>query len=76
MTKIRDEVDAHNRMVQAFLLVCVLLVFYMNMQVLVEIVDLPKTFNTVYGIGPGNRLDSEMSVYMKSQGWPEQAQVG
>lgn len=48
----------------------------MNMQVLVEIVDLPKTFNTVYGIGPGNRLDSEMSVYMKSQGWPEQAQVG
>ena len=63
-------------LIYASLLVCVLPILHVNMQVLVEIVDLPKTFNTVYGIGPGNRLDSEMSVYMKSQGWPEQAQVG
>eukprot|EP01038_Epipyxis_sp_PR26KG_P005467 gene5467-7570_t len=46
------------------------------MRVLVEIVDLPKSFNQVYGIGPGNNLDSEILIYMKSQGWPERVQVG
>ena len=37
--------------------------------------DIPKTFNNVYGIGPGTRLDAEISVYMKSQGWPVRVQV-
>ena len=46
------------------------------MRVLVECVDLPKTFNNVYGIGPGSKLDSEILVYMKSMGWPERVQVG
>jgi hypothetical protein len=41
-----------------------------------EVVDLPKSFNNVYGIGPGTRLDTEILVYMKSQGWPERVQVG
>ena len=44
-------------------------------QVLSEVVDIPKTFNNVYGIGPGTRLDAEISVYMKSQGWPVRVQV-
>ena len=38
--------------------------------------DLPKAYNNVYGIGPGTRLDAEILVYMKSQGWPERVQVG
>jgi len=46
------------------------------MRVLVEIVDLPKTFNSVYGMGKGNNIDSEIQVYMKAQGWPERIQVG
>jgi len=46
------------------------------MRVLVEVVDLPKTFNSVYGIGPGTQLDTEILVYMKAQGWPERVQVG
>lgn len=46
------------------------------MRVLAESVDLPKTFGQVYGIGAGSRLDSEILVYMKSQGWPERVQVG
>ena len=46
------------------------------MRVLVETVDIPKTFNSVYGIGPGTIIDSEVLVYMKSQGWPERVQVG
>jgi hypothetical protein len=46
------------------------------MRVLAEIIDLPKTFNQVYGIGKGNNIDSEIQVYMKSQGWPERVQVG
>ena len=45
------------------------------LQVLSEVVDIPKTFNNVYGIGPGTRLDAEISVYMKSQGWPVRVQV-
>ena len=44
-------------------------------QVLVEIVDLPKSYNTVYGIGPGTRLDAEISVYMKAMNWPDRVQV-
>jgi hypothetical protein len=43
--------------------------------VLAEVVDIPKTFNSVYGIGPGTKLDAEISVYMKSQGWPVRVQV-
>jgi len=46
------------------------------MRVLTESVDIPKTFNAVYGVGPGTRLDTEILVYMKSQGWPERIQVG
>lgn len=46
------------------------------MRVIIEVVDLPKTFNKVYGIGPGSRVDSEILVYMKSQGWPERVQIG
>ena len=46
------------------------------MRVLIEAVDIPKTFNSVYGIGPGTIIDSEVLVYMKSQGWPERVQVG
>jgi hypothetical protein len=45
-------------------------------QVLSETVDLPKTYNTVYGIGPGSAIDSEILVFMKSRGWPERVQVG
>ena len=41
-----------------------------------ESVDLPKTFNTVYGIGPGTALDAEIHVFMKSKGWSERIQVG
>lgn len=37
--------------------------------------DLAKTFDTVYGIGAGSNLDTEILVYMKSQGWPERIQV-
>lgn len=44
-------------------------------QVLAEAVDLPKTYNNVYGIGAGTTLDSEILIYMKSQGWPERIQV-
>jgi hypothetical protein len=40
-----------------------------------EIVDIPKTFNSVYGVGGGTLLDAEVHVYMKSQGWPERTQV-
>ena len=35
------------------------------MRVLIECVDLPKTFSNVYGIGPGSAVDSEILVYMK-----------
>lgn len=45
-------------------------------RVLSEAVDIPKTFNNVYGIGPGSRLDAEILIYMKSRGWPERVQVG
>ena len=46
------------------------------MRVLTEVIDLPKSFNNVYGIGGGSRLDAEILIYMKSQGWPERVQVG
>ncbi len=39
------------------------------MRIFVEIVDLPKSFNNVYGVGPGTALDTEILVYMKSQGY-------
>jgi hypothetical protein len=48
----------------------------LNGQILVELVDLPKSFDHVYGVGPGTRMDAEILVYMKSQGWPERVQVG
>lgn len=46
------------------------------MRILVESVDIPKTFDAVYGVGPGTAVDTEILVYMKSQGWPERVQVG
>lgn len=46
-----------------------------TLQVLAEVVDLPKTFNQVYGIGPGTGLDAEIVTYMKSRGWSERVQV-
>eukprot|EP00607_Mallomonas_marina_P001053 CAMPEP_0182427596 /NCGR_PEP_ID=MMETSP1167-20130531/18898_1 /TAXON_ID=2988 /ORGANISM="Mallomonas Sp, Strain CCMP3275" /LENGTH=294 /DNA_ID=CAMNT_0024609941 /DNA_START=202 /DNA_END=1086 /DNA_ORIENTATION=- len=45
-------------------------------RVIVECVDLVKTFNKVYSVGPGTFLDSEVLTYMKAQGWPERVQVG
>ena len=39
-------------------------------------INIPKTYGNVYGIGPGTKIDSEILVYMKSQGWPERVQVG
>ena len=45
-------------------------------RILAEVVDLPKAFNAVYGVGPGTMLDAEILVYMKAQGWPERVQVG
>jgi hypothetical protein len=44
-------------------------------QVLAEVVDLPKSYNKVYGIGPGSALDAEIMTYMKSRGWPERIQA-
>lgn len=38
------------------------------LRVLTECIDLPKAFNRVYGIGPGNALDNEILVWMKAQG--------
>ena len=46
------------------------------MRVISEIIDIPKTYGNVYGIGPGTNIDTEILVYMKSQGWPERVQVG
>lgn len=46
------------------------------MRIITEVVDLPKTFNTVYGVGPGSHVDREILSYMKSQGWPERVQIG
>ena len=46
------------------------------MRIMVESMDIPKTFNAVYGVGPGTVVDAEILVYMKSQGWPERVQVG
>lgn len=37
-------------------------------RVLAECIDLPKAFNRVFGIGPGNSLDNEILVWMKAQG--------
>lgn len=44
-------------------------------QILAESVDIPKTYNNVYGVGAGTSLDSEILIYMKSQGWEERVQV-
>ena len=38
------------------------------LRMFVEVIDLPKSFNNVYGVGPGTALDTEILVYMKSQG--------
>lgn len=46
------------------------------LRMFVEVIDLPKSFNNVYGVGPGTALDTEILVYMKSQGWPERVQIG
>lgn len=48
---------------------------FIDTQILSEILDLPKTFGSVYGVGGGSRLDAEILIYMKSQGWPERVQV-
>lgn len=45
------------------------------LRVMTEVIDLPKTFNNVYGLGPGCQLDTEILVYMKGRGWPERVQV-
>lgn len=46
------------------------------MRIIAEVIDLPKTFNTVYGVGAGSDVDREILSYMKSQGWPERVQIG
>jgi len=46
------------------------------LRVIAESVDFLKSFNTVYGIGPGTFVDSEIMCYMKGMGWPERVQVG
>ena len=46
------------------------------MRIVSEILNIPKTYGCTYGIGPGTKVDSEILVYMKSQGWPERVQVG
>lgn len=46
------------------------------LRVIAESVDFFKSFNNVYGIGPGTFLDSEIMCYMKGMGWPERVQVG
>lgn len=38
------------------------------LRVLTECIDLPKAFNRVFGMGPGNALDNEILVWMKAQG--------
>lgn len=44
-------------------------------QVLSEVVDLPKTYDAIYGIGPGTALDAEIATHMNSRGWSERVQV-
>lgn len=44
-------------------------------RVISELLDLKKSFGKVYGIGPGNVLDTEILVYMKAQGFSEHEQV-
>ena len=46
------------------------------MRIVSEVLNIPKTYGHTYGIGPGTKVDSEILVYMKSQGWPERVQVG
>lgn len=46
------------------------------MRIITEVIDIPKTYGAVYGIGAGTKVDAEILVYMKSQGWPERVQVG
>lgn len=45
-------------------------------RIISEVLDIPKTYGCTYGVGPGTKVDSEILVYMKSQGWPERVQVG
>lgn len=45
-------------------------------RIMTEVVDLPKTFNGIYSLGSGSKLDSEILMYMKSQGYSERVQVG
>ena len=40
-----------------------------------EIMDIQKTFDSVYGIIRGNDLDQEIASYMASSGWPERVKV-
>ena len=44
-------------------------------RIISEVLDIPKTYGETYGLGPGSKVDSEILVYMKSQGWPERVQV-
>ena len=46
------------------------------MRIISEVIDIPKTFNCVYGVGAGSDVDREILSYMKSQGWPERVQIG
>jgi hypothetical protein len=46
------------------------------LRVLAEVIDLPRAVNQVFSMGVGNRVDAEVLVYMKSQGWPERVQIG
>jgi hypothetical protein len=52
-----------------------LILSIISSKVLSEVVDIPKTFDSVYGIGPGTALDQEILIFMKSRGWPERVQV-
>lgn len=45
-------------------------------KVAAEIIDIPKTFDSVYGIIRGNELDREIASYMASCGWPERVKIG
>jgi|MDTB01.2.fsa_nt_gb hypothetical protein len=46
------------------------------MRIISEVIDIPKAFNCVYGVGAGSDVDREILSYMKSQGWPERVQIG
>ena len=46
-----------------------------DLRIISEVIDIPKTFNCVYGVGAGSDVDREILSYMKSQGWPERVQI-